>query len=398
MSPIEVGTRFFWSLRAEMHQTKYMQRFGLLLHTYLDNSSSSHLQDLSQQVDVQNLLQEVAKGVHKHKFTSKVERLRFVRRELTKVNEQLPGSFQLCLEPQIVVSDMVVSKCKVMNSKKKPLWLKFNSIDPQEGGGSPVQVMFKFGDDLRQDQMTLQMLRIMDQIWLAEDLDLNMTLYRCISTGDELGMLEIVSNADTIANIQKQHGKLGALSSRSLYMWLQDCNPGQQFDRVVSNFVHSCAGYCVATYVLGIGDRHSDNIMIKRDGRLFHIDFGHFLGNFKSKFGVKRERHPFVFTKEMAFVMGGRSDKTFRKFVELCCRAFNILRRQATAIITLFKLMIPAQMPELTCESDIQYLCDKLALHQTDKQAAETFKREINNSLNDTLRRVDNLFHNIKTG
>ena len=71
---------------------------------------------------------------------------------------------------------------------------------------------------------------------------------------------------------------------------------------------------------MGIGDRHSGNIMLAKTGHLFHIDFGHFLGNFKEKFGMKRgfklilERAPFVFTEEMAYLMGGREGEDFLIF------------------------------------------------------------------------------------
>ena len=42
---------------------------------------------------------------------------------------------------------------------------------------------------------------------------------------------------------------------------------------------------------------------------MFHIDFGHFMGHRKSKVGIRRERTPFVITKDfMNVVRGGKDD------------------------------------------------------------------------------------------
>lgn len=55
----------------------------------------------------------------------------------------------------LFISLMQLNKCKVMASKKKPLWLEFCPM-PSPISATPVGVIFKQGDDLRQDMLVIQ--------------------------------------------------------------------------------------------------------------------------------------------------------------------------------------------------------------------------------------------------
>jgi len=391
-----------------MHNSDICARYGCLLKSYIVNSGP-HRNILKKQVSVNDTIQKVAEDVKKQ---PKPLRNKFAQDELKKVLKTFPSKFQICLSPRVECKGLRSEKCKVMSSKKMPLWLVFDNSD---SNGEPYLAIFKAGDDLRQDLMTLQLLRIMDHFWHQSGLDLRMIPYGCCATGHDLGMIEVVKNSDTTANIQVTYGgkNLGAWKDTPIDQFLKDRNKDADYLKAVHNFVHTCAGYCVATYVLGIGDRHADNIMITNNGHLFHIDFGHFLGNFKSKFGYKRERAPFVFTPEMAYVMGNRDttfgfpDSLMRKkepriglpeFENMCCQAYNILRQHGNLLMNLFILVTPACMPELLDKDDVTYLKDMLDGQLTDEGADKKFRGEIKKSLGTVSRRFDNWIHNMKHG
>jgi phosphatidylinositol kinase/protein kinase (PI-3 family) len=69
-------------------------------------------------------------------------------------------------------------------------------------------------------------------------------------------------------------GSLQSFSKYPIKKWICDANPGKEATAVaIDAFTRSCAGCCVATYVIGIGDRHNDNIMLTKQGYVFILLF-----------------------------------------------------------------------------------------------------------------------------
>ncbi|KAL6038859.1 hypothetical protein STEG23_032590 [Scotinomys teguina] len=355
-----IGQFLFWHLRSEVHIPAVSVQFGVILEAYC-RGSVGHMKVLSKQVEALNKLKTLNSLIKLNAVKLNRAKGKEAMHTCLKQNayREALSDLQSPLNPCVILSELYVEKCKYMDSKMKPLWLVYSS---RAFGEDSVGVIFKNGDDLRQDMLTLQMLRLMDLLWKEAGLDLRMLPYGCLATGDRSGLIEVVSTSETIADIQLNSSNVAATAAfnkDALLNWLKEYNSGDDLDRAIEEFTLSCAGYCVASYVLGIGDRHSDNIMVKKTGQLFHIDFGHILGNFKSKFGIKRERVPFILTYDFIHVIQqGKTGNTekFGRFRQCCEDAYLILRRHGNLFITLFALMLTAGLPELTSVKDIQYL------------------------------------------
>ncbi|KDR78928.1 hypothetical protein GALMADRAFT_1365700 [Galerina marginata CBS 339.88] len=371
---VVLGNRLYWYLMVEVAlEDRIMAKmYGRVVYKFMNkilesDGGSERRETMRRQGLMIDTLAKRARELRTSKDPrpKKIEKMRSIIAD-SKNGLSSIDPLPLPLNAKVEVTGIIPEKSSVFKSNMYPLLLYFQRSD-----GSEYPVIFKDGDDMRQDQLVIQLVTLMDQLLRKENLDLKLSPYDVLATGPMQGMVQFIPSK-TIAAIMSEFG--------SLLNYLRAHHPDEGSvgtsgvePSVIDTFVRSCAGYCVVTYLLGVGDRHLDNLLVAPDGHFFHVDFGYILG---------RDPKPFPpqvkVCKEMVDGMGGAQSPHYARFKNFCFTAYTILRKSTNLILNLVTLMVDANIPDIKHRDVHEQLQEKFRLDLTEEEAIKHFEVLLN--------------------
>jgi len=287
----------------------------------------------------------------------------------------------------------------VLSTKQCPRKISFIGTDNKE-----YKYLLKSHEDLRQDERIIQVFSYVNSI-LSLDKDtsskeLLITIYPVIPLSHISGLIGFLPNIDTISNLIIEHRKSNNLNPNieisSIYQLYPKYDSGSIMSKldVFKEVNHYTSGYelsdiiwkksinceswlirrtnyskslsvmSIVGYLLGLGDRHPNNLMMeKQNGKIIHIDYGDCF-----EIAMKRnkfpEKVPFRLTRMIVKALGiSKIEGTFRIISE---KVMDLLRSNRNSLVAIlgslvydplvsFKLMLPMIMKMKEKDQNITY-------------------------------------------
>ena len=266
---------------------------------------------------------------------------------------------------------------RVIQSKQRPHRIALRGED-----GKVYKFLLKGNEDLRMDERVMQLFSLLNSFFSQSaaaqhthhSIDPIMT-YSVVPLSQDVGLIQWIERTETIYQLITKHRaargsstflelntlmQMGNLKNikefanlphrqrQHLLQYVIDNTPDDDLKQIFwernatsedwldyrTNFTRSTATMSIVGYLLGLGDRHLNNIMLNEKGRTVHIDFG-------DCFEVATlrewcpEKVPFRLTR--MFVAAMESCGVNGMFQKVCENIMRVLRKNKDTIITLLE-------------------------------------------------------------
>ncbi|POS80813.1 protein kinase rad3 [Diaporthe helianthi] len=307
----------------------------------------------------------------------------------------------------VVAIDSFLDDVLVLGSLAKPRRLTARGTD-----GKLYNLLIKPKDDLRTDQRLMEFNSMINRS-LKRDAEssrrqLYIRTYAVTPLNEECGILEWVDGLKTLRDIllglYKPRGitpnygqiqqimKEASTSDKNIKLFTEQVlgmfppvlpswfisqfpNPSAWFAARLK-YTRSCAVMSMVGTILGLGDRHGENVLLEEgNGGVFHVDFNCLFD--KGLTFAQPERVPFRLTHNMVAAMGIYGyEGPFRQCSEL---TLSILRQQEETLMTILEAFI--YDPTLDLQRDKKRKSDVVRLNPT--SVVESIKRKVRGFIGD---------------
>ena len=213
--------------------------------------------------------------------------------------------------------------------------------------------------DMRKEERITQIIDYINK-FLAQDpecrqLNIQLPSYIILFIGKESVVVEWVNETSTIMSIQKKYNKTKLAEESkhsdhtnwnliqkkirpSLHKYFTDSyQEPNDWLKARNNFTRSLAAWSMFGYVIGLGDRHTDNIMIKnKTGELMFIDFECIFGH--GKILNIPEKVPFRLTPDFQDAMGLFFEQG--EFMKTCNIVLRCMKKNIVALMIQFESFV----------------------------------------------------------
>lgn len=258
-----------------------------------------------------------------------------------------------------------------------------------------LTVIVKWGDNLRQELLSAQLVEQFKRVWEQEKIALCVRPYKVLICSGEGGLIEPVCNAISIHQIKKQ-------SKKSLLQYFRHEFGDQNSERFLNaqkNFVQSCAAYCLICYFIQVKDRHNGNILLDSEGHIMHIDFGFILASSPGN-NLRFENSPFKLTAEFVEVMGGIDGDLYKYFKFLMLKGFMAARKHMDKFVQLVEIISTGS--QLPCfghgPTTIKELKQRFHMNLTEEQLESLVNGMINGSVHSWTTKIYDQFQYLTNG
>jgi phosphatidylinositol 3-kinase len=228
-----------------------------------------------------------------------------------------------------------INKISIINSYTKPILIEADIYNENTKNFKTIKFIIKNDNALRKEQLIsclIDTLQYKLTVYKYQN-ELNnfdpVPTYQIIMLSCNIALIEFIEDSITLRLINA--------NGFTLQNYILNLNINSTLDNIKMTFVQSLAISSCISYIIGLGDRHLDNIMINKKGQIFHIDYGYIMDNplASSFFDIPEIK----VTNDIIDFLGGIHSIYYEEFKNLFIKIYNIFRSNKNILHIYFKFI-----------------------------------------------------------